>query len=92
MKITMDFSDVLLFLDLIKNQKKSPSIEELKMMLYYLKDYDEDKKGQPFLEVHHIHYLSNGGNDTIDNVIALCPNCHRKIPQLELEEYKIKHF
>lgn len=45
-----------------------------------------DKYGQPFLEVHHIHYLSKGGNDTIDNVIALCPNCHRKIHQLELEE------
>ncbi|MGN7178154.1 HNH endonuclease [Cytobacillus sp. SAFR-174] len=45
-----------------------------------------DKHGQPFLEVHHIHYLSKGGNDSIDNVIALCPNCHRKIHQLELEE------
>jgi len=45
-----------------------------------------DKKGNPFLEVHHIHYLSQGGTDTIDNVVALCPNCHRKIHQLELEE------
>lgn len=45
-----------------------------------------DTHGQPFLEVHHIHYLSNGGNDTIDNVIALCPNCHRKIHHLEIEE------
>lgn len=44
-----------------------------------------DKHGQPFLEVHHIHYLSNGGTDTIDNVIALCPNCHRKIHHLEKE-------
>ncbi|AZV42011.1 restriction endonuclease [Peribacillus asahii] len=45
-----------------------------------------DKQGNPFLEVHHIHYLSKGGSDTIDNVVALCPNCHRKIHQLELEE------
>ncbi len=45
-----------------------------------------DKQGKPFLEVHHIHYLSRGGSDTIDNVVALCPNCHRKIHQLELEE------
>ncbi|MEW4230600.1 HNH endonuclease [Priestia megaterium] len=45
-----------------------------------------DKKGNPFLEVHHIHYLSQGGTDTIDNVVAVCPNCHRKIHQLELEE------
>lgn len=34
--------------------------------------------GQPFLEVHHIHMLNDGGTDTPDNVIALCPNCHRK--------------
>jgi 5-methylcytosine-specific restriction endonuclease McrA len=45
-----------------------------------------DKQGNPFLEVHHIHYLSKGGSDTIDNVVALCPNCHRKIHHLELEE------
>jgi predicted HNH restriction endonuclease len=45
-----------------------------------------DKQGNPFLEVHHIKYLSKGGSDTIDNVVALCPNCHRKIHLLELEE------
>lgn len=45
-----------------------------------------DNQGKPFLEVHHIHYLSNGGSDTIDNVVALCPNCHRRIHQLGLEE------
>lgn len=45
-----------------------------------------DKRGNPFLEVHHVKYLSQEGTDTIDNVVALCPNCHRKIHQLELEE------
>lgn len=45
-----------------------------------------DKQGNPFLEVHHIHYLSKGGRDSIDNVVAICPNCHRKIHHLELEE------
>lgn len=45
-----------------------------------------DKQGKPFLEVHHIHYLSKGGSDTIDNVVAICPNCHRKVHLLELEE------
>ncbi len=34
--------------------------------------------GEPFLEIHHITMLKDGGSDTIDNVIALCPNCHRK--------------
>lgn len=32
----------------------------------------------PFLEVHHIVPLSEGGKDILENVVALCPNCHRK--------------
>lgn len=32
----------------------------------------------PYLEVHHIIPLSQGGEDSLDNTIALCPNCHRK--------------
>ena len=35
-------------------------------------------QGDPFLEVHHIIPLSHGGQDILDNVIALCPNCHRR--------------
>lgn len=31
----------------------------------------------PFLEVHHIKPLADGGLDNLDNTIALCPNCHR---------------
>ncbi len=41
------------------------------------------KNGDPFLEVHHIKHLANEGSDTIDNVAALCPNCHRKIHILD---------
>lgn len=33
---------------------------------------------QPFLEVHHVVPLSDGGEDTVENAVALCPNCHRK--------------
>lgn len=47
-------------------------------------------KGKPFLHVHHIEYLSEGGEDTIENAIAVCPNCHAKIHQLELKEDKEK--
>ena len=36
------------------------------------------KDGLPYLEVHHRIPLANGGDDTVDNAIALCPNCHRK--------------
>jgi hypothetical protein len=35
-------------------------------------------RGQPFLEVHHILPIASGGDDVPGNVIALCPNCHRK--------------
>ena len=34
--------------------------------------------GQPYLEVHHVLPLCEDGPDTIDNAIALCPNCHRR--------------
>lgn len=34
--------------------------------------------GLPYLEVHHVRMLKDGGSDTPDNVIAVCPNCHRK--------------
>jgi 5-methylcytosine-specific restriction protein A len=36
------------------------------------------KNGEPYLEVHHLHRLSDGGPDRPENVIALCPNCHRR--------------
>ena len=42
------------------------------------------KDGTPFLEVHHIDFLSQGGDDSKDNVSALCPNCHRKMHSLAL--------
>jgi len=33
--------------------------------------------GRPYLEVHHIDPLGNGGADDLMNVAALCPRCHR---------------
>jgi len=35
-------------------------------------------EGRPFLEVHHIRKITDGGPDHPEWVIALCPNCHRK--------------
>jgi 5-methylcytosine-specific restriction protein A len=32
----------------------------------------------PYLEVHHRLPLAMGGEDTVENAIALCPNCHRE--------------
>jgi 5-methylcytosine-specific restriction protein A len=34
--------------------------------------------GEPFLEVHHVKRLADGGSDTAQNAIAACPNCHRE--------------
>lgn len=35
--------------------------------------------GEPYLEVHHLRRLADGGSDTVDNVAALCPACHREV-------------
>lgn len=35
------------------------------------------KDGSPYLEVHHKTQLAAKGEDTIENAIAVCPNCHR---------------
>ena len=37
------------------------------------------ESGKPYLEVHHMHTLASGGPDTVDNTVALCPNCHRAV-------------
>jgi len=36
------------------------------------------KDGSPYLEIHHWTHLSEGGEDTIENAAASCPNCHRE--------------
>jgi hypothetical protein len=28
------------------------------------------------LDIHHLDYVSSGGADSADNLLALCPNCH----------------
>lgn len=33
----------------------------------------------PFLEVHHLERLADGGADTVANACAVCPNCHREL-------------
>ncbi len=37
------------------------------------------KDNTPYLEVHHMIRLADGGEDNIENAIAVCPNCHRKL-------------
>lgn len=35
--------------------------------------------GEPYLHAHHIDELSDGGSDTPETVVALCPNCHYRV-------------
>jgi len=42
-----------------------------------LAPFKKDSDGEGFLEVHHIIPLAEGGDDTVENAVALCPNCHR---------------
>lgn len=62
----------------------------------------KDKQGEPYLKIHHIDWLSRGGEDSIYNTIALCPNCHEKMHVLDQVKdvkklkrkikYKVNHF
>jgi len=50
----------------------------------------------PWLEIHHIEELAEGGNTEYDNLIVLCPNCHTRVhaegvpTKEELRHYKTK--
>ena len=35
--------------------------------------------GTPYLEVHHLRTLADGGSDTVTNAVGICPNCHREL-------------
>ncbi len=45
-------------------------------------------KDGPFLEVHHMERIADGGPDHPENVAALCPNCHKRVHfGIDGEEY-----
>lgn len=35
--------------------------------------------GEPYLELHHVQRLADGGPDTVENAVAVCPGCHRRL-------------
>lgn len=37
------------------------------------------RDGSPFLEIHHRNMLADRGDDTVENAMAVCPNCHREL-------------
>ena len=46
----------------------------------------KSKKGT--MHAHHIIYRSNGGADTVDNLITLCEFCHKKLHDGELKIFE----
>jgi len=44
------------------------------------------KGGEPYLESHHIIWLSKEGSDSVANAAALCPNCHRRMHSLDTKQ------
>ncbi|WP_242616661.1 HNH endonuclease signature motif containing protein [Vibrio vulnificus] len=50
----------------------------------WLKYYSERKVhandvSHPHLSLEKVIRLADGGKDTIENTLALCPNCHREL-------------
>ena len=42
-----------------------------------------NKRGEAYLECHHVEWIARGGADEIYNAVALCPNCHRRMHVLD---------
>lgn len=40
--------------------------------------FNRRNSGAPYLEVHHRVQLAHGGDDSVENAIGICPNCHRE--------------
>ena len=38
----------------------------------------KNESDEPYLETHHLIPVSEGGLDSPTNIIAVCPNCHRR--------------
>lgn len=45
----------------------------------HLTPFRRAKDGSPYLEVHHKIRLSDRGPDTVEDAIAIGPNCHQKL-------------
>jgi hypothetical protein len=74
-----------------KCRRKVPHVKEGSSILEYSKRtvskiLKRSKKGcslcgwnSAACDIHHIDHRANGGNDDHDNLIVVCPNCHREI-------------
>lgn len=44
------------------------------------------------IEVHHVDPKENGGSDEIENLVALCPNCHREYQGNDSKRTRLKEM
>jgi hypothetical protein len=69
---------------------------QLEQLLFELAGHRCTICSAPWLEVHHIDALAEGGETKFDNLIVICPNCHTRIhsdgvpSKAELRHYKLK--
>lgn len=86
------------FDDLIREYRTSKRYipTPLEDLLYQLSGHRCTICHAPWLEIHHIDELSEGGRTEYDNLIVLCPNCHTRVHaenvpnKRELRLYKTK--
>ncbi len=86
------------FDDLIRNYRSSSRYipTALESHLFELAGHKCTICHAPWLEIHHIKELCDGGLTEYENLIVLCPNCHTRvhadgIPKSEeLRHYKVK--
>lgn len=74
--------------------KTPPVPQKKKNELYYERaetecEHCEEQVDQP--HVHHIEPRSEGGPNTDDNLIVLCPNCHSKADSGLLAKHRLKY-
>jgi hypothetical protein len=68
----------------------------LENLLYELAGHRCTICGAPWMEIHHIDELGEGGETVYENLIVLCPNCHTRVhsegvpSKNELRHYKRK--
>ena len=69
---------------------------ELERLLFELAGHRCTICAAPWMEIHHIDEISEGGETSFDNLIVLCPNCHTRVhregvpTKTELKHYKLK--
>lgn len=86
------------FDDEIRNYKSSKRYipTPLEALLFELAGHHCTICRAPWLEIHHIDELGEGGQTVFDNLIVLCPNCHTRVhsdgtpSKEELRHYKLK--